>query len=52
MEVLAERGQKGLKLCAGMPLVFLVCRGTMAAHSVCGSLGALGNAGFGPPISY
>ena len=27
MEGLAERGQKGLKLCANMPLVFSVCHG-------------------------
>jgi len=52
MEGLAERAQKGLKLCASMPLVFFVCRGTMAAHSVRGSLGVLGNAAFGPSISY
>ena len=43
MEVLAERGQKGLKLCAYMSLVFLVCHGTMAAQLACASAGAFGN---------
>lgn len=44
MEGLAERGQKGLKLCANMPLVFSVCHGTMAAQLACASAGAFGNA--------